>query len=105
MTKKLWEASKEVKKNSNLFAFENFLSKRFKKKFQNNYKKIQKWSIKNSADFWDSFWDFSKIKGEKGKNKIKKSKIFFKNLFLPKSKLNFAENLLSKNNNQKLQLS
>jgi len=101
MTKKLWEASKEVKKNSNLFAFENFLSKRFKKKFQNNYKKIQKWSIKNSADFWDSFWDFSKIKGEKGKNKIKKSKIFFKNLFLPKSKLNFAENLLSKNNNQK----
>ena len=26
MTKKLWEASKEVKKNSNLFAFENFLS-------------------------------------------------------------------------------
>ena len=101
MTKKLWEASKEVKKNSNLFAFENFLSKRFKKKFQNNYKKIQKWSIKNSADFWDSFWDFSKIKGEKGKKKIKKSKIFFKNLFLPKSKLNFAENLLSKNNNQK----
>ena len=101
MTKKLWEASKEVKKNSNLFAFENFLSKRFKKKFQNNYKKIQKWSIKNSADFWDSFWDFSKIKGKKGKNKIKKSKIFFKNLFLPKSKLNFAENLLSKNNNHK----
>ena len=101
MTKKLWEASKEVKKNSNLFAFENFLSKRFKKNFQNNYKKIQKWSIKNSADFWNSFWDFSKIKGEKGKKKIKKSKIFFKNLFLPKSKLNFAENLLSKNNNQK----
>ena len=50
MTKKLWEASKEVKKNSNLFAFENFLSKRFKKKFQNNYKKIQKWSIKKKGD-------------------------------------------------------
>ena len=77
MTKKLWEASKEVKKNSNLFAFENFLSKRFKKKFQNNYKKIQEWSIKNSADFWDSFWDFSKINGKKGKKKNKKIKNFF----------------------------
>ena len=37
----------------------------------------------------------------KKEKKNKKIKDFFKNLFLPKSKLNFAENLLSKNNNQK----
>ena len=30
-----------------------------------------------------------------------KSKIFYKNLFLPNSKLNFGENLLSKNNSEK----
>ena len=29
------------------------------------------------------------------------TEIFYKNKFLPKSKLNFAENLLSKNNNEK----
>ena len=33
--------------------------------------------------------------------KISKSKIFYKNLFLPNSKLNFGENLLSKNNSEK----
>ena len=58
-------------------------------------------SIKNSPEFWSSFWDFTKIKGIKSTKKIKKSKIFYKNLFLPNSKLNFAENLLSKNNNEK----
>ncbi len=99
MTKKLWEASTKQKKNSNLFAFENYISKKLNKKFNGNYKKISDWSIKNSQEFWSCFWDFSNIKGIKGKKKIKKSKIFYKNLFLPGSKLNFGENLLSKNNN------
>ena len=101
MSQKLWEASKKTKKNSELFAFENFISKRLNKKFQNDYKKIHEWSVKNFQDFWNIFWDFSKIKGSKGKLKIKKSKIFYKNIFLPNSKLNFGENLLSKNNKEK----
>ncbi len=101
MTKKLWEASSIQKKNSILFAFEKYISKKFNNNFNNNYKNILDWSIKNSPEFWSSFWDFAKIKGIKSAKKIKKSKTFYKNLFLPNSKLNFAENLLSKNNNEK----
>ena len=101
MTKKIWKASREQIKNSNLFAFENYISKKFKIKFNKNYKKLLDWSIKNSPDFWSAFWDFSKIKGIKSNKKIKKSKIFYKNLFLPNTKLNFGENLLSKNNTEK----
>ncbi len=101
MTKKLWEASSIQKKNSILFAFEKYISKKFNNNFNNNYKKILDWSIKNSPEFWSSFWDFAKIKGIKSTKKVKKSKIFYKNLFLPNSKLNFAKNLLSKNNNEK----
>ena len=101
MSQKIWEASNKTKKSSELFTFENFISKRLKKKFYNNFEKIHNWSIKNSQDFWDIFWDFSKIKGSKTDLKIKKSKIFYKNTFLPKSKLNFGENLLPKKNQQK----
>jgi acetoacetyl-CoA synthetase len=101
MTKKLWEASLNQKKNSLLFAFENYISKKFNKSFKFKYQKLLDWSIENSSEFWSSFWDFSKIKGIKSNKKIKKSKIFYKNLFLPNSKLNFAENLLSKNDNKK----
>ena len=101
MSKKLWQPSLIVKKNSNLFAFENYISKKLKIKFNRNYKKLLNWSIKNSPEFWSRFWDFSKIKGIKSNKKFRKSKTFYKNLFLPGSRLNFGENLLSKNNNEK----
>ncbi len=101
MTKKLWQATSYQKKNSILFSFENYISKKYNKNFRRNYEKLLDWSIKNSPKFWSSFWDFAEIKGTKGKKEIKKSKIFYKNLFLPNSKLNFGENLLSKNNNEK----
>ena len=101
MSKKLWQPSLIVKKNSNLFAFENYISKKLKIKFNKNYKKLLNWSIKNSPEFWSRFWDFSKIKGIKSNKNFRKSKTFYKNLFLPGSRLNFGENLLSKSNNEK----
>ena len=101
MKKKLWEASPNKKKNSLLANYEQFISKKFKKNFNQKYENILKWSIKNPGDFWSSIWDFSEIKGFKSRSKIKKSKIFYKNKFLPNSKLNFAENLLCKNNSDK----
>ncbi len=101
MSKKLWQPSLILKRNSNLFAFESFISKKLKIKFNRNYKNLLNWSIKNSPEFWSRFWDFSKIKGAKSKKKFRKSKTFYKNLFLPGSKLNFGENLLSKNNKEK----
>ena len=99
--KKLWTPSKYLKNNSNLNKFELFISKSFKINFNHNYKKILNWSIRNAPDFWDAIWDYCKINGIKGKKKINKSKIFYKNNFLPDYKLNFAENILSKNDASK----
>ena len=101
MNKKLWEPSKILKLNSNLLKFEKFISNRFKKKFNGNYEKIHNWTIKNPQSFWNSVWDYSKVKGNKGKNNNKKFSKFYKNTFLNNSKLNFTENLLSKNNDDK----
>ena len=101
MNKKLWEASNNLKKNSNLSKFEKFISQRHKRNFNSNYEKIHSWSVKESDNFWNSLWDFAKVKGEKSKNKIKKNDKFYKNIFLPNTKLNFCENLLQKNTNEK----
>ena len=101
MSEKLWEAKPSVKANSNLYNYEKFISKKFNKNFNQKYEKILNWSIKNSYDFWSTIWDFCKVKGIKSKKKIKKSDIFYKNTFLPNSKLNFAENLLFKKDNTK----
>ena len=100
MTKKLWEASPQQKRNSNLFEFEKFLAKKFNYKPEQNYKKLFNWTIENPKLFWSSMWEYSDLKG------IKKDKFYFpkdimKSKFLVQSKLNFAENLLSKNDNSK----
>jgi len=100
MSQKLWEAHSSTKNKSNLFKFEKFLSKKFNFKVSKNYNKLFNWSIKNPNLFWSSIWDYADVKGKKV-DKFKSSKEFIKNKFLVNSKLNFAENLLSKNDNSK----
>ncbi len=101
MVKKLWEARPSLKKSSILYRYEKFISKKYSQKFHQNYKRLLKWSINNSDLFWSTIWDFCKVKGVKGKQKLKKSNTFYKNVFLPNSRLSFAENLLSKKDHSK----
>ncbi len=100
MSQKLWEANLSVKKKSNLYKFEKFLSKKFSYKVSKNYKKLFNWSIKNLHLFWSSIWDYTNVKGKKI-DKFIFTKEFIKNKFFVNSKLNFAENLISKNDNSK----
>ncbi len=100
MPKKLWEPSKALIKNSNLFNYEKFLSNNYKYRFSGNYKKLLNWSLKNQKDFWNSIWKYFEIIGVKT-NKFKLTKDLINTKFFVNSKLNFAENLLVKNSNQK----
>jgi len=99
-SKILWKAKQSQKNISNLFRYEKFLFSKYKFKITQKYSKILKWSIDNPKKFWSSIWDFAEVKGYKSQ-KYEKSNIFFKNKFLKNSKLNFAENLLSKNDDSK----
>ncbi len=92
MNKFLWKPSIKKVKESQLEDFSKFIN--FKS--QNSFKEIWKWSINNPEMFWSKFWDYSKIIGEKGKEVIRKNKIFNKNKFFPDSKINYSENILKK---------
>ena len=96
----LWTASSETIKNSNIKKFTNLKKKKYNINFENNFQKFHKWSVNNLEKFWSEYWDFGEIKGYKGSQIISKDKIFHRNKFFKDSKLNFAENLLSKNNDE-----
>ena len=96
----LWSPNEEIKKSSNLGRFCKHLDKKNLLKYNENFKNLWKWSVNNPEIFWSEVWDFTKIKGFKGKKIIKKNKIFYKNIFFPESKLNYAENLLPKKNEE-----
>ena len=100
MNKNLWEATNNIKKKSNLYKFEKFLSIKLNYKISKYFPELLKWSIKNKKEFWSSLWSFCKVKGYNS-NKFTFKKELIKNKFFKNSKLNFAENLLSKNDNTK----
>ena len=96
----LWSANVDLKKNSQLKKFCDQLERKGLIRNKLNFKNLWKWSIKNNEKFWSEVWDFTKIKGDKKGSILKKNKIFYKNIFFPKSQLNYAENLLKKRNNE-----
>ena len=95
MDKPLWRPTSQRIDSSNLSEFLKFIN--FKK--VNDFKEIWKWSVSNPEIFWSKFWDYSKIIGYKGKEVIRKNKIFNKTKFFSDSKINYAENILKKRDN------
>ncbi len=92
MEKFLWKPSSKRKEESLLEDFSKFINL----KSNNNFKNLWKWSVDHPEEFWSKFWDYSKIKGDKGQNIIEYNKIFNKTKFFSDSKLNYAENILKK---------
>ena len=96
----LWKLKKEKLYKTNLFLYSNFIKENFKIDVGHDFNKIWKWSVANPEIFWKSIWDFTKVKGSLGNILLQESNIFFKNKFFPDTKLNYAENLLKKNNTE-----
>ncbi|MDC0433350.1 acetoacetate--CoA ligase [Pelagibacteraceae bacterium] len=95
MNKSLWKPSERKMQESLLEDFSKFVN--FDS--NHNFRSLWEWSIKNQEEFWSKFWDYSKIIGDKGKEVIRKNKIFNQTKFFPDSKINYAENILKKKTN------
>ena len=85
MTKAIWKCTEEKLRKSNLFKFEVFLKKKYGLNHKNNYEKLWKWTIEDSAEFWKSIWEFSNVKGQLGNQLINSSEIFYLFLLLSKN--------------------
>ena len=56
----LWKPTKKQIKESQMTEFTNYVNKSYQLSIQ-NYEELHTWSVQNIADFWHSFWDYSKI--------------------------------------------
>jgi len=97
----LWKIKEEKLKETNLAQYSNFIKKKYKINHGNDFNNLWRWSINNPKIFWKSIWDFTKVKGNLGSTLLRESSIFYKNKFFPDAKLNYAENILKKNNGKK----
>ncbi|MEK9954015.1 MAG: acetoacetate--CoA ligase [Pelagibacteraceae bacterium] len=92
----LWKPEHSVVQSSFINNFCRVLEEKKYLKNDKDFFKLWQWTIKHPEVFWSEFWNFCNIKGTKGSKIIEKNKTFYKTKFFSDSKLNYAENLLSK---------
>lgn len=98
-TKPLWSPSPELIENSRLTDFASFVSSRTSKQFA-DYSSLHRWSCKQGGEFWDHFWDYSGIVGEKGTQIVADEEKMPGASYFPEAKINYAENLLKYTGNE-----
>ncbi len=97
----LWQPSGTYKKGSRMYEFLSIIAEKYDLP-DNEFSTVHRWSSENTAEFWSEIWDFCGINSSKiydqvidDPGKMPGAKWF------TGSKLNFAENLLSRNDDHK----
>jgi acetoacetyl-CoA synthetase len=93
----LWRLNEKNLDKTNLSLYSDFIKQKYNINSDGDYNTLWKWSVDHPRFFWKSIWNFTKVLGKLGNIDLEESNIFFKNKFFPDAKLNYAENLLKKN--------
>lgn len=89
----LWTPSEDRKKATKLYEFIELIKNKTGEKFS-DYHDFYKWSVDHQEVFWDHFWDFAGIIGEKGSIILEQGAHMRDARYFPESHINYAENLL-----------
>ncbi|MBB4304970.1 acetoacetyl-CoA synthetase [Rhodobium orientis] len=92
----LWTPSADRIKNTVMARFMAFAADKVGRPFA-DYETLHTWSVRDRAAFWDAVWDFCGLRGEKGELVLDNPAAMPGATFFPEARLNFAENLLRRN--------
>ena len=100
MGKLLWQPSEERIKSTNMYRFMGFINEKYNKDFS-DYDPMYHWSVENISDFWAAMWEYADIKASVPYEKvIEDDKKMPGAEWFPGARLNFAENLLRRRDDQ-----
>ncbi|MBZ0226981.1 MAG: acetoacetate--CoA ligase [Bauldia sp.] len=92
----LWTPSPRALADHPLTRFTAEASRRTGRSFD-GYDQLHAWSTEDPAAFWDRVWDFAGVIGDKGERRLVDGDRMPGARFFPDATLNFAENLLRRN--------
>lgn len=96
MSNPIWSPEKERILNSNIKEFEQYVNNQHNIEFE-NYEQMRIWSVKNKELFWKDIYDFCKVTPELKSDTICEDNEDIRKVnWFPDTKINFAENLLSR---------
>lgn len=97
MTEPIWQPSEERIAATRLTAFIAHVNEQQGGSAIDDYDDLHRWSIDEPAAFWEAVWDFMEIRGSRGTRIIDHADHISETRFFPDATLNFAENLLRRN--------
>jgi len=103
MTQPLWQPSPGRIKSSEMTRFQNWLADKTGQKFS-DYDELHRFSVDHNLDFWPSLFEFFSIRYSGELSLVNASEGFSKYGWFPNVKLNFAENLLTTRDADKVAL-
>ena len=92
----LWTPSDKQIKDTQLFDFMRDVETRTGQKFE-DYQTFWQWSVDDVARFWHVLWDYMGVVGEKGERVLVDDDTMMNARFFPDARVNYAENMLGKN--------
>lgn len=97
MTEPLWTPSEETIRNANLTRFMEYVNEAHGVG-ANSFETLHAWSVDRQDQFWSSVWDFCGIRAsKKGERVVVDVDKMPGARYFPDARLNFAENLLRRN--------
>jgi acetoacetyl-CoA synthetase len=94
MSSLLWSPDADRMQSSAVADFAAYLVKNGEADWQGDFHQLWQWSVQNPERFWDHFWDWQDLIGEKGDVILAHPDQMTGGQFYPQGKLNYAENLL-----------
>ncbi len=88
----LWRPSEAAIAAANITAFRAFLAERGHR--LDNYAALHRFSVTDQGAFYDAFWDWAQIKGEKGARAFVHDGPLWAAQYFPEGRLSYAENIL-----------
>src|SRR5688572_7549598 len=85
--KPLWTPTPERVAGTDLARFMKLAGK-------SSYEELHRWSVEQSAEFWELVWRFGQVRGEPGARRVINADRMPGAKWFPEGKLNYAENLL-----------
>lgn len=96
----IWKPSIETMDQSNMMHFIKDINRQFQLTLS-DYPSLYQWSIKNPEQFWEGIWTFYKIKASHSATKILNPGLKMSDAkWFIGAKLNFAENLMRRNDDK-----
>ena len=91
----LWGPTPDAISTSQVADFASFVKARAGMDWQGNFQALWRWSTDQNATFWDLFWDWHGVIGDKGDRLIEDESAMPGARFFPDATLNYAENMLA----------